>query len=276
MAQKVAKKSLLVYSPAAQKLIELAIEQKLLHLLRAVQLAIHSYAGEKRKNGQDEVDHSVAVVWILWRWGIKKDEYLAAAMLHDLIESEKETLEFIKIWFNDEIAEYVDCLTKRPDEKCDLVYEKQKEIFGFMNAYHYRMDKDWSQRFFLSDNRLELKKRLPKSYKLRRGQCYDRIGKHVICIIIKLADKISIFGNMSYSLPIGNQVMQIADYEVFLSPLCKQVRKTKKKYLEAMFAGRDEIEGLIKNVLYQIYLKVSLEQYRKELAEHNKSDEALI
>lgn len=261
------KKGILMYSPAAQKLLELAIDHKLLHLLRAIQLAIYHYAGIQRENGQDEVDHAVAVVWILWRWGIRKDEHLAKAMLHDLVEHGKEILEYIGLWFNVEIADDDSRLTRLPGEKGNITDLRLEKAFGFVHEYYYLMKTNWSFRNNLSANRLKLLRMLPQEYKNQVGNYYKRIDESDICVLIKNADKIDIFKNMAYSLPTRNQKLQIIEYEAFLAPMCKRVRKAKKRYLEAMFAGRDEIESLIENVIYQIYLKNLLDARKKELAE---------
>jgi len=264
------KKSILAYSPAAQKLLELAIEHKLLHLARAIQLAIHDYSGMKRKNGQDEVDHAVAVVWILWRWGIRKDEHLAKAMLHDLVESGKETLAYLGQWFNEEISGGVERLTRLSDERGDIDDDNLELNFSHIRQYYYQMKTDWSFRKNLTANRMELLKLLPRGYKQRVGRYFGRIDGSAICAIIKNADKIDIFKNMAYSLPVRNQKFQIIEYEAFLALQLKNIRKTSKKYREALFSGRDEIEGLIENVIYQIFLKSRLDARKGELAENNK------
>lgn len=261
-------KSFLAHSVAAQKLLELAIANNYLYLGLAIMLAIHAYSGIKRKNDQDEVDHSIAIAWALWSRGVTREEDLVKAILHDLVEAGKVTIEFIRERFNDEIADDVDRLSKRPEEKIRQIDDAVlDEVFDFIFKYYYEMKTNWSCRVCLTKNRQKVLKMLPRTYKKAIGAYYQRLAKSPICVVIKNYDKCDIFRNMSYSIPVRNQKLQVVEYEAFLALECKKIRKTEKKYLEILFGGRNEIESLIENVLYHIFLKNKLVEKKNLIVE---------
>jgi len=264
------KKSVLVYSVAAQKLFEAAIANRCLHLGRAIQLTIKDYSGELRKNGQDEVDHSVALTWSLWERGIRRDEDLAKAMLHDLVESNKETLEYIREWFNGEIADDVSRLTRRPEENGRVDDNILEQAFSRIGRYYHDMKTDWLFRKNLSERRLEVLEMLPDAFKKPLGGYYGRLSESAICVVIKNFDKIDIFKNMAYSLRVRNQKLQIVEYEAFLAAACKKIRKTNRKYLEVLFSGRNEIESYVDNLIYQIKLVDKIASEQKRAREKNR------
>jgi 5'-deoxynucleotidase YfbR-like HD superfamily hydrolase len=254
------------YSRAAQKLFELAIAKEFLLLGRAIQVVISSYAGMKRKNGQDEADHSISVAWSLWCRGVHDEEELVKALLHDLVESGKKSLDYIQKNFNDRIADDVFRLTKLDGEKGDLPDHILEEAFKFIAEYYHEMKKDWSYRRSLSSNRKKLLKMLTKKYKLAAGIYFNRLAESPICVVIKNVDKCDIFKNMSLSLPIRSQKVQILEYEAFLALRSKKVRKTKKDYQDLLFGCRNELETLIENAIYQISLRDKVEKFKKSIS----------
>ncbi len=255
------------YSRAAQKLFELAITNEFLHLGRAIQIVISCYSGIKRNNGQDEADHSISVTWSLWCRGVKREEDLVKALLHDLVESGKKILEFVRKYFGDEIADDVGRLTKRDGEKGDLPDDILEEAFEFIVEYYCEMKKNWSYRRQLSSNRKKLLKMLPKAYKISAGSYFNRLAESPICIVIKNVDKCDIFKNMSHTLAVRNQKVQIIEYEAFLALRSKKVRKAREEYRDLLFGCRNELETLIENVIYQIYPKYKMKQLEKRLDE---------
>ncbi len=80
-------------------------------LRRAYALAAKAHAGQKRKSGEDYIQHPVAVAGILAELGMDA-ETLAAALLHDVVEDTGVTLEDIRAEFGDSIAALVDGVTK--------------------------------------------------------------------------------------------------------------------------------------------------------------------
>lgn len=81
--------------------------------------AAYTFAKEKhdqcppRKSGEPYITHPVEVYKILKNeWGIKNENYLIAALLHDVIEDTDVTPEEIKLRFGDEVLELVSGVTK--------------------------------------------------------------------------------------------------------------------------------------------------------------------
>jgi len=82
-------------------------------LLQAYSLAYKSHEGQKRKSGEPYFDHCVEVSKILHNeWGIKKENYLIAALLHDTVEDAGVTLDYIKNEFGGEVSQLVEGVTK--------------------------------------------------------------------------------------------------------------------------------------------------------------------
>jgi len=82
-------------------------------LIQAYGLAYKSHEGQKRKSGEPYFDHCVEVAKILHNeWGIKKENYLIAALLHDTVEDSGVTLDRINNKFGNEVSELVEGVTK--------------------------------------------------------------------------------------------------------------------------------------------------------------------
>lgn len=99
----------------------------------AFEFARNAHAGQKRKTGEDYFEHSVETAAILAEIGMRS-RTAAAALLHDVPEDTKFTLEDIRQKFGDEIAELVDGITKlgkfklRGDKK-EVQLENLRKIF---------------------------------------------------------------------------------------------------------------------------------------------------
>jgi guanosine-3',5'-bis(diphosphate) 3'-pyrophosphohydrolase len=99
----------------------------------AFEFAQSAHAGQKRKTGEDYFEHSVETAAILAEIGMRS-RTTAAALLHDVPEDTKFTLEDIRQKFGDEIAELVDGITKlgkfklRGDKK-EVQLENLRKIF---------------------------------------------------------------------------------------------------------------------------------------------------
>ncbi|MDD5489987.1 MAG: RelA/SpoT family protein [Candidatus Moranbacteria bacterium] len=99
----------------------------------AFEFAKNAHAGQKRKTGEDYFEHSAETAAILAEIGMRS-RTTAAALLHDVPEDTKFTLEDIRQKFGDEIAELVDGITKlgkfklRGDKK-EVQLENLRKIF---------------------------------------------------------------------------------------------------------------------------------------------------
>lgn len=56
------------------------------YLRRAIEVACIAHKGQKRKTGEDYIDHPTTVAMFLFSLGIKDEEILSIAMLHDVVE----------------------------------------------------------------------------------------------------------------------------------------------------------------------------------------------
>jgi GTP pyrophosphokinase len=102
-------------------------------IAEAFEFAQKAHAGQKRKTGEDYFEHSVQTAAILAEIGMRS-KTTAAALLHDVTEDTKITLEEIRTKFGDEIAKLVDGITKlgkfklRGDKK-EVQLENLRKIF---------------------------------------------------------------------------------------------------------------------------------------------------
>lgn len=78
---------------------------------RAYEFAKKAHRGQIRKNGEPYFNHSVAAARYVNDWGLDEST-VAAALLHDVVEDTKYTLDDIKNKFGEEIAFLVDGVTK--------------------------------------------------------------------------------------------------------------------------------------------------------------------
>jgi guanosine-3',5'-bis(diphosphate) 3'-pyrophosphohydrolase len=102
-------------------------------IAEAFEFSKNAHAGQKRKTGEDYFEHSVETAAILAEIGMRS-RTTAAALLHDVPEDTKFTLEDIRQKFGNETAELVDGITKlgkfklRGDKK-EVQLENLRKIF---------------------------------------------------------------------------------------------------------------------------------------------------
>jgi len=78
-------------------------------LREAVKYATKMHVGQKRKNslGEDYIVHPIEVMLILFENGVKNEDILVAAVLHDVVEDTPATLDDISLKFGTEVATIV-------------------------------------------------------------------------------------------------------------------------------------------------------------------------
>jgi len=102
-------------------------------IAKAFEFAKKAHAGQKRKSGEDYFEHSVATAAILAEIGMRS-RTTAAALLHDVPEDTRISLDEIRKEFGDEVAKLVDGITKlgkfklRGDKK-EIQLENLRKIF---------------------------------------------------------------------------------------------------------------------------------------------------
>ena len=99
-------------------------------ILSAIELAKKSHKGQKRDEGQDYIIHPLRIAnCLIFELSIKDTELLIAAILHDVVEDSKTTINEIKSDFGEKVAELVGKLTrdKRKETKQEKFQKLMKE-----------------------------------------------------------------------------------------------------------------------------------------------------
>lgn len=78
---------------------------------QAYDIAKEAHQNQKRRSGEPYIMHPVAVAQILLNFGMD-NECIISALLHDVVEDTKVSIDFIKEHFGDEVALLVDGVTK--------------------------------------------------------------------------------------------------------------------------------------------------------------------
>jgi guanosine-3',5'-bis(diphosphate) 3'-pyrophosphohydrolase len=86
-------------------------EARVAVITKAYEFSVKTHAGQKRRSGEDYVQHPIAVAKILAEIGMG-GKTIAAGLLHDIPEDTKVTLEDLQKEFGKEIAAMVDGVTK--------------------------------------------------------------------------------------------------------------------------------------------------------------------
>ena len=95
-------------------------------LARASAFASEQHAGQKRRTGEDYIEHPIAVAGILAELGMD-DVTLAAGLLHDVPEDCGVTMEEMTERFGPEVTQLVDGVTKLKKIEFSTMEEKQAE-----------------------------------------------------------------------------------------------------------------------------------------------------
>jgi (p)ppGpp synthase/HD superfamily hydrolase len=82
-------------------------------LRRAYSFAERAHRGQRRKDGQAYIAHPVRVARLLGALGYDED-VLAAALLHDVVEDTRVTLEDVRDAFGARVTLLVDCVSENP------------------------------------------------------------------------------------------------------------------------------------------------------------------
>lgn len=93
------------------KNLEIYSEKDMVEIFRAYKLANELHQGQKRQSGDPYIIHPLSVAIILSEMKADKDT-ICAGLLHDTIEDTKITKEEIEYFFNKDIANLVDGVTK--------------------------------------------------------------------------------------------------------------------------------------------------------------------
>lgn len=78
---------------------------------KAYDIAKEAHKDQRRRSGEPYIMHPVAVAEILFNFGMD-NECIISALLHDVVEDTKVSIDFIEENFGDEVALLVDGVTK--------------------------------------------------------------------------------------------------------------------------------------------------------------------
>jgi GTP diphosphokinase / guanosine-3',5'-bis(diphosphate) 3'-diphosphatase len=91
--------------------LKLPTDEKIKLITEAYNFSEKAHSGQKRRSGDDYVQHPIAVAKMLAQMGMR-EKTIAAGLLHDIAEDTESTLEEIEKKFGKEIADMVDGVTK--------------------------------------------------------------------------------------------------------------------------------------------------------------------
>jgi GTP diphosphokinase / guanosine-3',5'-bis(diphosphate) 3'-diphosphatase len=100
-------------------------------VVRAYRYAAQMHEGQKRKSGDAYITHPVAVTTSLAELGLGTPT-LIAALLHDVVEDTRASLDDIRTGFGDEVAHLVDGVTKLDRLRVDSKEQQQAETLRKM------------------------------------------------------------------------------------------------------------------------------------------------
>jgi GTP pyrophosphokinase len=108
--------------------------RKLFETLKAINVAEKLHRGQKRKSGEDYIEHPIMVAAELVALGIDDDHTLAAAVLHDVIEDCKVTSKQLidEYGIHPVTAEYIDILSKKEGMSTNLYYTGIRKYLATM------------------------------------------------------------------------------------------------------------------------------------------------
>jgi (p)ppGpp synthase/HD superfamily hydrolase len=81
--------------------------------MESIRFAEQAHEGQKRNDGRDYINHPIETCEYLINLGIRSDELLAAAMLHDVVEDKPEMSEAAKEKFGPEVFGIIDQVSKK-------------------------------------------------------------------------------------------------------------------------------------------------------------------
>jgi len=243
------------YYPAADKEL----------LRRAFDFAFNAHQGQHRRSGEDYIVHPLEVAMILAQ--LQLDEVtIAAALLHDVAEDTKATLEDIEREFGSEIALLVDGVTKlsRIESKT-----KQEQRADNLRKMFLAMAKDIRVILIKLADRLHNMRTL----KYQSSHKQKEIAEDTLEIFAPLAHRLGIFELRWQLEDLALRYLHPEEYYDLVQKINKR-RQERERDLEKVIAVlkdkleemgiEAEIEGRPKH-LYSIYNKIH--QKGRELSE---------
>lgn len=217
-------------------------DEQLAELEHSIEFATEKHKGQKRRSGEDFVEHPISVAGILIDWGMDIDSVLAG-VLHDTVEDTDTTLTEIENNFGRDVAFLVDGVTKVSQARSGM-----RDISSYLPS--------------TKDNLTKL---------------LIAVGQDVRVIIIKLADRLHNMNTLSSMPQVKQQKIARETLEVF-APLADrlnmgrvrvQLEELSFSYLEPKEYKR--LRKLIRDRLGKSHRKLAVARHEVEQALQKES-----
>ena len=110
---------------------------------KAMHYAYNKHIGQFRKDGETPyITHPAAVAQLLYESGVREQNTLSAAWLHDVVEDTNTTVQDIERQFGTKVANLVDAVTRRENEPREdylnrlIKSGKSAILIKISDAYH--------------------------------------------------------------------------------------------------------------------------------------------
>lgn len=190
----------------------------------AYEFAEKAHAGQKRRSGEDYIQHSLQTAMILARMGMRS-KTISAGILHDVPEDTNATLEEIEKKFGKEVAFLVDGVTKLGQLK--LRGEKKEDYLENLRKMFFAMSSDIRVIIIKLADRLHNMRTL----EFNPPEKQQRIARETLDVFVPIANRLGI-GEIKIELE--DLAFKFLDGENYL--LIKKLREREvrhyKKYIE--------------------------------------------
>lgn len=202
---------------------EITLKRKEL-IFKAYEFAQKAHAGQKRRSGEDYIQHSLQTALILAKIGMRS-KTISAGLLHDVPEDTNVTSEEIKNNFSEEISFLVDGVTKLG--KLKLRGEKQEDYLENLRKMFLAMSSDIRVIIIKLADRLHNMRTL----EFNPPDKQQRIARETMDILVPIANRL---GMGEIKIELEDLAFKFLDRESYL--LIKKMREKEvkhyKKYIE--------------------------------------------
>lgn len=193
-------------------------------IMNAYKFAEKAHAGQKRRSGEDYIQHSLQAGIILARMGMRS-RTVSAGLLHDVPEDTSATIEEVKKEFGEEIAFLVDGVTKLG--KLKLRGEKEEDYLENLRKMFLAMSSDIRVIIIKLADRLHNMRTL----EFNPPDKQQRIARETMDILVPLANRL---GMGEIKTELEDLSFKFLDKEkyLFIKKLREREVKHYKKYIE--------------------------------------------
>jgi GTP diphosphokinase / guanosine-3',5'-bis(diphosphate) 3'-diphosphatase len=208
---------------------KLTIDSRREALIRsAYGMALSAHAGQKRKSGEDYIQHSLGTALNLAKIGMGS-KTIAAGLLHDVPEDTEMTNQEIEKKFGPEIAELVDGVTKLG--KIKLRGTKEEVYLENLRKMFLAMAKDIRVVLIKLADRLHNMETLTSLPEEKQ----ERIARETLEVFAPIANRLGIGDIKARLEDLAFKFLDKENYE-YASRLSAEQKEEMKKYIEGMIS----------------------------------------